>query len=79
MKDRILQYHRVPANRKAGLLRGDFSQHHPLFRLGAILAILVVAVALFFLVKWLTSTAVPAPWEDAPSESESFEETEYGE
>jgi hypothetical protein len=79
VKDRILQYNRIPADRKAGLLRGDFSQYHPLIRVGAILAVLVLAVALFFLVKHLTRTAVPASWEDAPAPSEYYEETDYGE
>jgi hypothetical protein len=60
---RVLQYRRIPAGKKTGLLRSDLSQHHPYTRVVAIIIILVLATALFFLCRWITQSAMPAPWE----------------
>lgn len=64
VKDRILQYHKIPSNRKGSLLHADLSQHHPLYRLMLILVILLLCVGLFFLARWLTGSFMPESRED---------------
>ena len=61
VRDGLLQYHKISADRKAGLLRSEFVQHHPFFRVAAIIVMLALAAGIFFLFKWLTEKTVPAP------------------
>jgi predicted component of type VI protein secretion system len=63
VRQQILQYHKIDAGKKSGLLKGDISQHHPATRAVVILVILALATGLFFLTKWLTESTMPADWE----------------
>ncbi len=63
IRKQVLQYHRIRADKKSSLLGSDFSQHHPFYRFGAILLLIALAVAVFFLIRWLTEETLPAPWE----------------
>jgi len=71
IKKDFLQYHKISPRKKGGLLLADFSQYHPLIRLVALLAVLAVAVGLFFLAKWITQSTVPAAWEQNPEAIET--------
>ncbi len=59
----ILQYHKIGAGKKTGLLKGDASQHHPATRAIVIVVIIALAAGLFFLTRWITETTMPADWE----------------
>lgn len=71
VKDGLLQYNKISADKKASLLRSEFVQHHPFFRTAAIVIMLALAVGSFFIFKWLTEKAVPAPWEGNQESIES--------
>jgi hypothetical protein len=80
VRDRILQYRRIPTDRKTGFLRSDFFQHHPATRLVAIIIILALAAGLFLISRWLTQTAMPAPWEgDEGGYEDTFDKVDQGE
>jgi len=72
VRERILQYRKISSDKKVGILRSDFFQQHPTTRLLAILIILILAAGLFFLSRWITQSAMPAPWED---EGGAYEDT----
>ncbi len=71
VKDGLLQYHKISSDKKAGLMGSEFVQHHPFFRVVAIVVMLAVAAGFFFLFKWLTEKTVPAPWEGNQESIES--------
>ena len=77
VKDGLLQYHKISSHKKAGLLRSEFVQHHPLFRVVAIVVMLAVAAGCFLLFKWLTETTVPATWEENPESIETGIDEEF--
>ncbi|MHC4944568.1 MAG: FHA domain-containing protein [Planctomycetota bacterium] len=59
VKEEILQYHRKEAGQNRSFLGHDFSQYGGGLRMGIIAGLLALAIAIFFLFKWLAGMIFP--------------------
>jgi len=71
IKQEILQYNKIDADKSRSVMKDDFSQYGGLSRLIIILLFICLAVGSFFVFKWIGQEAMP---DDFGAEEETYSE-----